>query len=335
MADFRALTAAEAAHRLCSMRDTLLLCHTSPDGDTLGSAMALKKLLCALGGGAEIAAPDKPPEALSPLIRDRILLPGGIDPARYRSVVCVDVASRAQLGELFPLFEGKIDLMLDHHEKSERLSDFCTVPAAAAVGEIVFEIAEILCGEGWFSDLPAGMAEDLYLSISSDTGCFRFSNATAKTHRVAARLLEAGCDGAAINHLLFESRSPEELEAERITLQNIRLLLGGRFGAVLLDRAARGALAAEYFSSAIDTVRSVRGVAVAAAIKEKDGEDGSFKISLRSDGSVNVSDLCAAFGGGGHARAAGCSMRGKGEEVLARLTEAVRAALDGAAEDPS
>ncbi|MBQ4298644.1 MAG: hypothetical protein II771_10140, partial [Clostridia bacterium] len=70
MADFRSLTPAEAAHRLCSMRDTLLLCHTSPDGDTLGSAMALKKLLCALGGGAEIAAPDKPPEALSPLIRD-------------------------------------------------------------------------------------------------------------------------------------------------------------------------------------------------------------------------------------------------------------------------
>ncbi len=328
MTDFRSLTAEEAAHRLCSMRDTLLLCHTSPDGDTLGSAMALKKLLCALGGGAEIAAPDKAPDALLPLVPERILAPDEIDPSRYSSVVCVDVASRSQLGALAPLFEGRIDLMLDHHEKSERLADYCTVPEAAAVGEIVFEIAEILRGEGWFAGWPAGMAENLYLSLSSDTGCFRYSNTTPKAHRIAARLLEAGCDGAAINHLLYESRSPEELEAERITLQNVRLLLGGRFCAALLSHAVRGGLASEYFSAAIDTVRSVRGVAVAAAIKEKDGESGVFKISLRSDGSVNVSDLCALFGGGGHARAAGCSMQGTGEEVLSRLTDAVRAALE-------
>ena len=163
-------------------------------------------------------------------------------------------------------------------------------------------------------------------SISSDTGCFRYSNVTPDTHRRAAELVACGIDCAEINHRLFDSKSMAQLRAEARGVGKLRVFHGGKMAVIAVSFAERQAagLAESDLETMIDVARSLAGVEVAATVRQPT-EAPVFRVSTRSAGAFNVAALCAAFGGGGHEKAAGCTLSAPDlDSAVAILTDAVK-----------
>lgn len=302
----------ELFEALSAPADTILLLHRNPDGDAVGSAFALRELLIALGGRAWCVCEGEIPERLrflSAPAQDSVLpdsIPGDFTDIR---VISVDVASPAQLGALRERFEDATDLMIDHHATGTPFAvRFYTAPHAAATGEIVLDLIRRAQQTGRVS-LTKRMAELLYAAISSDTGCFRYSNVTPDTHRRAAELVSAGIDFADINHRLFDSKSLAQLRAEATGVQRLRVSHGGKVAMIAISYAERTAAGLEDsdLETLVDIARSLAGVEVAISLRQPT-EAGIFRVSLRSSGTWNVAALCAQFGGGGHEKAAGCTL---------------------------
>ncbi len=308
--EYKKLSVADFCDRLDNYQSFKLLMHSSPDGDTFGSCTALSYILAEMGKSTYIVYPDeKFPDNLLPFKTVEVYSPARSESIETDAVMTVDVAAPNQLRVNYDKYKDKICLMLDHHDNGMPMADNLIVPDAAAVGEIVFDIAQELIRRGRIRALCIEAAEAIFLSISSDTGCFKYSNASPKTHIIAARLIEMGVRAAHINMLCFDSKSPEQIEAEKITYNNIRILLDGRLVITALDKKTKAGLANEHFENAVNIARSVRGSLVSCSVKEKDTQDGSFRVSMRSGVSgVDVARLCAEFGGGGHVCAAGCSI---------------------------
>ncbi len=291
---------------------TLILFHRSPDADAVGSAFALRQVLEELGSRAWCVCADEVPERLTFLMHGlqesttADSVPEDFDTER---IISVDTASPAQLDFLFQLYGNRVDLMLDHHENGEPYAKFCYIrPEAAATGEILFDLVKALAKEGRVT-ITDELCTDLYAAISGDTGCFRFSNVTPKTHLRAAELLSSGIDSATINHLLFDCKSMDVLRAESAGISNLNLYVDGTVAVVTFPYALKAALGLrdEHLSTLIDVARSVAGVKLAFCIRQPEPE-GRFRVSARSSCDYDVAALCRHFGGGGHCKAAGCTV---------------------------
>ncbi len=334
---YRRLTVTEAATRIRSGVDTLIIFHRHPDGDAVGSGFALQSILSAMGCRACCVCEDEIPARLRFLVGDRqesILnenLPADLVPAQ---IIAVDTASPSQMGTLFDVYGDRVDLMIDHHGKGEMYADGWIAPESAATGEMLLTLAEELVRAGRLFAIPEEAMRLMYAAISSDTGCFRYSNAGPATHRAAAALLGAGFDAADINHRLFGVKSAELLRAEKLGFDRMRLFCGGRLAIIDMPIEVKRAngLSDEHLETLVDVARSLMGVEVAVAIRQP-GDAPTFRVSMRAScNDVDVSEICAAFGGGGHKKAAGCTVsdeRGM-EAVIETVAEAVGAVMDRA-----
>lgn len=298
------LTLDALCDRLLAAKDALILTHVNPDGDTVGSAVALYRILTKLGKRASVL-----PEKEFP--RRYAFLLDGIPTEEFageHTVIAVDIASPAQLGSFAARFTP--DLQIDHHEFGNPFADHSILPKAAACGEVIFALAKHLITRGALDGIDRETATALYAAISSDTGCFCYSNVKQSTHLAAAELLTYGINAAEINHRLFHTKTKEQLAAEAYVLSHLSTAKDGKIALFALSYAEKEALGLpeDAFEAAIDLVRTLEGAEVAVTLKEK--EAGVFKVSLRSTG-ISVAETAAAFGGGGHARAAGCTLRGK------------------------
>lgn len=316
MTDFVRLTLQEAAERIRRGVDSVVLLHRRPDGDAAGSGLALRLLLEAMGCRVRLSCDDELPERLAFLWRgeaesiryDR--LPKDYVPAQ---VIAVDTASPAQAGEQFSLYEGRIDLMIDHHARGEMYADGWIKGGCSSTGEMIYELSRELVRLGRLKEIPRGVDRLLYAAISSDTGCFRYSNVSPDTHRVAADLLKSAAlgefDPAEINHLLFEVKSEKLLLAEKLGFERLQLFADGRVGVVTFPLSLKQAhgIMDEHLETLVDIPRSLVGVEVAVAIRQTDNPR-VYRVSMRSCGDADVAALCAAFGGGGHVKAAGCTI---------------------------
>lgn len=323
--NYRSLSFEEVCAALVDPKPTLILFHRNPDGDAVGSAFALKRILTALGSPAWCVAPDEVPRRLRFLAdaEQSSVLPDAIPNAMIGTrVISVDVASPSQLGNLREQFEGKVDLMIDHHAGGTPFADHFILPSAAATGEILYSFIRSLRDAGKLQN-DRTVNERLYAAVSSDTGCFRFSNATPLTHRVAAELIESGIDAAEINHLLFESDSLDQVRAEGAAISNLGFAANGKIGYVTFPHSLKVSLgiAEEHLDTLIDIPRSIEGVRIAFSVRQPSSE-GVFRVSMRAACDYDVSALCAKFGGGGHKRAAGCTIEAESMEA------AVKAVLD-------
>ncbi len=293
------LDVAGVAEFLKTRDDILIMTHKSPDGDTVGSAVALAIILRAIGKDAYIFAN---PEFTKKYLRraKAFLAPEDFEP---RCIVAVDIADIKLLSKETEDFADNIDLAIDHHiTHREYARKICVVPEAAACGEIMFDLAK-----EFGVRFTKKLADALYIAISTDTGRFLHSNTTAETHRKAAELLGFGADFEAINRefLVEKSRARIALEAEIYSGMNI--CFGGRVAIIKLsDETIKKTRATDEDLDGISSLaRIVKGVSLGVYIHER---DGAAKVSLRSDESVDASEFCAYFGGGGHERAAGCTL---------------------------
>ena len=227
--------------------------------------------------------------------------PADFTPEYY---ISVDVASSAQLGN-YKHLAGRIDLSLDHHATHEKFAAHYLIdPRAAACAEIVYHIINrLLIGE-----IPEKTASLLYAALAADTGGFRYANTTPITHKIAAKLIERGANHAEICRNLFECKTKTALAAEAFAMANVSYFSEGKISYVKITKEDKrlGGFEDEDTYDVINVIRRVDGVKVAILVREK--EDGSYKISTRSACEIDVSKICAIFGGGGHAGAAGCSV---------------------------
>lgn len=319
----------ELCDRLEIPMKTLLLMHTSPDADTLGSCLALSSLLSAADSTVYCACADPMPEHLHFLSDGQKCLdiPAGFVPDR---VIAVDVASPSQLGALREKYEGKVSLMIDHHGMGTPFADHFVDPDAAATGEIIFDIAKEFLHDGIICRVPEVFWTYCYAAIAGDTGGFRFSNTTPATMRRAAVLLEHGVDAAQISDRLFCQRSLSQLRAECIGCDRMTLFMGGRLAIMTMpyEVIAENGFRDGDLGTLIDVARSVRGVEVAAVVKQLTAEK-KFRASLRSSVDFDVAEVAAEFGGGGHTRAAGCTiLAGSMDEAAEKLQNAITARFE-------
>ena len=308
--------------------DTLIIFHRNPDADAVGSAFALRNVFEQLGSFARCICQDEVPEYLQFLTSDtqESVLPDAVladfEPAR---IVSVDTASLSQMGTLAEAFGNRVDVMIDHHGGNEAYGAASYIRSgAAATGEIIFDVIKKLASEERIV-IDEEMCVDLYAAISGDTGCFRYSNVTPKTHLRAAELVASGIDCAEINRRLFENKSLERLRAQSAAISNMELFADGKIAVVTFPYALKAALGLgdEDLGALVDTPRSLSGVEVALCIRQPLPE-GKFRVSARSNGTYDVAELCRKFDGGGHAKAAGCTLTATDiAEAMQRIVSAI------------
>lgn len=315
----RLLSLGQTARYLKKHNNYIILTHSSPDGDTLGSAYALYYALNEMGKTACVVCPDVIPSKYDYFARktDHVHREGA-------TVIAVDVADERLLGALAEEFGGSIDLCIDHHISNTGFAANLYLDAnAAATAESVYELLTHM-----HINLNDVTAKAIYTGIVTDTGCFKYTNVTDKTHLIAAALYEYELDAPEINRLMFDTKSKKLLELEKMVLEGAEYHFDDK--CLLLSvteemQKQTGCSGTELEGIAVIS-RSVEGVKAGITIKQTDSEE--FKVSLRTYPPLDASSICGRLGGGGHVGAAGATVTGSLEEVKKKVLESVKLALE-------
>lgn len=293
------VTVSQAAAALRAADNFLIITHRRPDGDTTGCAGALCRGLRQLGKTAYVLPNTEITRRYEPLIAD-CYPAAGFAPD---FVVTTDVADHKMFPEDAARYKERIDLVIDHHRSNPLFGARNLVrPEAGGCAEVIYDILMAL-GVRFSTDI----AEPIYYAVSTDTGCFRYSNTTPHTLRVAAACLEAGIDGGEINRILFETKSWPRFQMERIVFDTMEFTREGKIALALLWRADIDRVQADMddLDAIAALTRQIEGVEVGITLTEN--KDGTVKASVRTTREVDSSAICRKCGGGGHLRAAGAS----------------------------
>lgn len=295
-----------AAKFLENNDDFLILTHAHPDGDTLGCGFALCEALKSCGKNAIVRCGDSAPEKYSYMGK---LCEEDIE---YENIIAVDVADAKLLGKEFEeRFGGRVKLCIDHHGSNRLYAEQTLLdPSAAAACEIILEVIKELGVE-----VTKSIADCIFTGLSTDSGCFRYSNVTPRTLRMAAEMIESGADHSKINVIMFETKTRTYVALERLALESMQMFLDDRCAFITITRDMfRESGSDESEVDAIAAIpRQIEGVRVGVTMREK--PDGTFKVSMRTHEGVDASAICAMLGGGGHPRAAGCTVDGDAQNA--------------------
>jgi phosphoesterase RecJ-like protein len=318
----------EAAIKLREAYRLLVTCHRNPDGDAIGSELAIVELAETIGVDAVIVNRDAIPANLAMLPgADSITVADELPedfPAKYDLVVAVECPQLERTG-----FEGLTQrpiLNIDHHPDNPAYGVVNYLDTEApAVGEMVWRLwAEI-------GVLPSpDAATNMFVALSTDTGDFRYSNATGRAFRAAAEMVDGGAEPARVANWVHNNRSLASVRLLGESLRTLRIVCDGSLALITADQAAfeRAKAGPEDTEETVNVPRSIAGVQAVAYFKQ--WEPGVVRVSLRSRGSVDVRAVAASFGGGGHPNAAGCTIDGELAEVEEKVASAMSAALQGA-----
>ncbi len=296
---------------LLTKKSVALLPHISTDWDALGSCMALRAILRERGIKCDIFTPDALAPHLSFMETD-VLLYNEEENYDYEAVCGVDVSTPERLGANLPLFEAAEDkVWIDHHLSDSTYAPVSRVePEAAATAEVIYEM---MTEEG--IPLTKKVAEYLYLALASDTGSFRYQNTRPFSAKMLAAIIEAGADVSALSNELFFNSTYSLVKLRGEAIGTIELFASGKVGTAFITKAMmeKAGATRNDAGALADVPRSIGTVCISAVIKEED--DGFSKVSFRSKGSYNVEKIAALFGGGGHEKAAGATIKGSVKEV--------------------
>ena len=308
------MTRNECARWLLERDNFLILTHTRPDGDTIGSASTLCLGLRQLGKTAYLLENKE----VSPYLEALVLGLTKSAPEEGDTILSVDVASPGMLQKEAVDLLDRIELRIDHHGSATSYTDEELVDSmAAACGEIVYDV---LMEMG--TELTKEMAWRLYIAVSTDTGCFRFANTNAHTYQTAAACAATGADLYPITQALFDTNTLGKLKLQSWMLENARFLCDGKAAVCGIPRSLEETVTKEDLEGVAGFLRSIEGVKICATVRET--ETGS-KMSVRAVPGYDAALVCQKFGGGGPKGAAGAGMN-------LPLTEAVDAAAQALVE---
>lgn len=304
-----------------SCESYVILSHKSPDGDTLGCAFALCRVLRQMGKGVTVLCHDGFPDRYS------FLYEGYEDGKKADEnacrVVAVDIADPKLLGDSLNGYseKGRIDLCIDHHV-SNRMSECATHiyvdGDASAAALILYDLFKHMG-----ADIDRQTATCLYTGIATDTGCFKYENTTPRAHIAAAELMAKGIDYAGINRRMFDLKSRSRIAVEQAAMANMEYGFGGMLSMITItsDMVQQSGADEAEFDGLASLPLTVEGAQIGITVRQR-GE-GLYKLSVRTTDSFDASAFCHQFGGGGHVRAAGCELTGTLDEVKNQIKAAV------------
>jgi len=299
----------------------MITSHIRPDGDGLGSGLALYWMLLSLGKEADVVLRDRVPPAYNVLPgSDRVLVQDDVT-HRYDAAFIIECSDVDRPG--LPSLANQFVVNIDHHSTTEAFGDINWIDAtSAAVGEMIYNLCKALGVE-----VTKEIAECIYTALLTDTGSFHFSNTTERTLKIASELVRRGVEPARISQALFYSYPFSKIKLMGRVLAAIERDESGRIAWVTMDRETMYEADAceEDADGIVNHALSVGDVDAVAFFKEI--SPGAYRVSLRSKGKNNVAKVAERFGGGGHRNAAGCRIEGEFEEVKKRVIEGLQAAL--------
>ncbi|MBE3582958.1 MAG: 30S ribosome-binding factor RbfA [Limnochordaceae bacterium] len=308
-------------------RRPLIACHEQPDPDAVGSMLALGGFLRALGAQPTMVCPDPLSRSLFLLPEaEQIVLPAQLDPLGPWDVGIVVDCDPIRTAAALPYLQQRTQELvnIDHHGTNDAdLVARWVRPEAAACGELIYAV-----GRALGVPLNPTLATQLFAALSADTGSFRFSNTRPRTLRLAAALIEAGAPAAWVSHVLFEEKDWNYVRLIGAVVDRLQLSPDGRvaWASLPYDLIQQSGVPENELDGFVSYPRMVGGVEVAMLLREI--QPGTVRISLRSHERVDVSQLAVRLGGGGHPRAAGCTVAGSLEEVERRAVELAQAAVN-------
>ncbi len=317
---------AEIGRALREHNKFAVLSHVRPDGDALGSTLALALSLKELGKEVRAWNEEGMLEKYNFLAQAELLTEPPNTPEDFDVAIALDTAVQNRLGTTTTAVRSaKLWINIDHHPSNPRYGDLVYIdPTAPATGQILFE----LLTNQKFPITPA-IAENLYAAISTDTGSFQYPNTTVRTFEIAAELVRCGVEVGRVSQLLYENFPRRRIELLRDLLATMRFGCDGKLAYFSLSQASALALGVipEDNEGLIDHLRAIQGVVVAIFFEEL--TDGKVRVSMRSKNeAVDVCAICTQFGGGGHVLAAGARVRGTLPEVEKKIVEQACAAIE-------
>ncbi len=319
-------TLEQIASKLKSAETILLYPHVIMDGDTLGSSIALCAALRKIGKKVHILIEDQIPSYLLFLEKDYCTFDQNIldAPDISISVDCSDIERFVMRKDKF--LTGKFSICLDHHRTNNYFGEMNYIDAnAGATGEIVYHLIKAMG-----IDLNVEMAEAIYTAITTDTGNFQYTNTTKTTHLITADLFDIGIDLEKISVEVYQNIRHEKLKIMNEVINTIEMLCDGKADIAFVTQEMlekTGALMEET-EGIIETLRNISGVEISAFLKEI--RPNEIKVGLRSKTYGDVSAIAQSFGGGGHKKAAGCTLNTTLQEAKRKISEVIISHLEDA-----
>ncbi len=301
----------EVAQILKNMDYIYILTHSFPDGDALGSAFVLCRALQKIGKRVRIRLEHNLPKKFDFL--NNYIEHDDFKPPSY--IISVDLATDSLLDDSLQKYASRIDLCIDHHVSNTKYASLNYIDSNASANcEIIYDLLNIMGIE-----LDKEMAQGLYLGITGDTGCFRYSNTTSKTHYIASKLMEQDIKASDINEKFFSLKSKKILDIERILYQNMTYYADNKIAMSYVTYQNICDLGIEEHEC--DGIASIpiriEGVQVGAIFRQK--SNGEYKISIRTVEGISANNIAVMFDGGGHYKAAGFNLPNKPIENLLKL----------------
>ena len=293
--------------------------HINPDGDCIGAGVALCRALNKMGKKAFVYSDDAVPEKylFLPYVTEYMkLTKDHVD--KVDVAICVDVPALDRIGNAIPQFlSARKQLAIDHHVSRAKFADVSAIDAdAAAAGELVFELIKML------KQMDDEIAELLFASIISDTGCFQFSNTTDRTLRMAGELRKYKIDAQDIIYKAYSSISKEVFDLKQRVLNKCKFYENNKIGIITFTKEdfEKTNTTPAHTEGIISSIRNINCVKIAISIAEV--AKNSYKVSIRTNDGYDATYIAGVFGGGGHKAAAGCRINGIYEDIIERLLKA-------------
>jgi phosphoesterase RecJ-like protein len=298
--------------------------HTSPDGDSMGSMLGLYNTLKSIGKKVDLFIDDVLPDKYSFLPGfENIKTPE--NPGQYSCFFVLDCGDEERLGKASNIIANSRKVInIDHHISNKLFGHLNIVDSnASSTGEMIYQILKI---NGF--DISKDTAVCLYTSMLTDTGGFRYSNTTSITFSIAGDLINTGIDFTEINSIIFDRKSVSQVKLMSKVTNTLEMNVDGKVSVINVTRDMLKDCGAkdEDAEEMVNIAREIDGVEVAVFIKEK--EEGKYKVSLRSKHFVDVRKVAETFGGGGHIRAAGCTIEGSFNDVKNKLIDEIKGYMD-------
>ncbi len=312
-------------------KNILITSHENPDGDALGSMLSLGLGLKKIGKEVTFYNKDGVPEILEFLPHsENIVSSLSSVSGLFDIAFALDCTATSRAGIEFEEYAKsencKNVVIVDHHETTGSDADLHLLDQnASSTGIIIYRILNSLDIE-----LDKSIAENIYTTIVSDTGSFSYSNTNSETLRIAAELVDIGVDPSQISQALYENEPLRKLELFKLVIPTLEITKDKIIASIFVDKKMfhETATTRQDTEGMVNIPRSIKGVDVAMLFRQEGQDsDPEWKVSLRSKGRVNVAKIAEGFGGGGHARAAGCSLKGSIQEVKSKVISNVQEAL--------
>jgi bifunctional oligoribonuclease and PAP phosphatase NrnA len=295
-----------------------IMSHIMPDGDNVGSSLALYNTLKKLGKDVHFILDDDIPKVYKFLKNsDKVERPSQYE--HFDAVIALDCGDAGRLGKSRLYLENNFVINIDHHISNDEFGNLNMVdPNAAATAEIVYQIIKIL---GVAMDKE--ISEFLYIAIVTDTGQFQYSNTTFKTHQIAGELINNGVNVSLMFERVYQNSSKEKVMLMKTALDTLEFYHNDSISCITLTLKQMEDINAMDMDSdgIINLARDIECVEAAIFLKEL--EQGKIKVGLRSKKVIDMAAIALQFGGGGHVRAAGCTLHGTMEEIKEKILEAI------------